>query len=114
MMMEQQEKYIGDIFNLPPAERIAAVDKMIDQMQTMMNSPEVAAARARGAAAAGRGTASSPPQSFGRDENGQSKRVQQDKRMLNSSSSRMRAMGDELGRIMTDRMRQRGISIPGM
>jgi hypothetical protein len=102
--MQTQDKFMDSILDLPEAQKIAAVDKLLDQIVVAMNQPGVAAARQAATKAA--------PQKFGQDDSGKSQVNKQTLKMLDMSSAGTRAKGAELQQIMVRRIKERGIDLP--
>lgn len=98
MFRKRMEKRMDDYFKLPPDQRLAQLDKMIDRMQERRNRPRRARDNSDGNRRRGRG--------WGRRGRRSPERM---KRRIERTSPERRAKFVEFHKAMRKRMKERGI-----
>jgi len=105
---ERERKELNEFFAMSADEQKAALDKRIDRMVQWQKERGNREGRGdRGGRGGGGG--GSRGQSFGRDANGNVGASARDRSRIDRSDPQTRAQRDEQRRMMSDRMRQRGI-----
>jgi len=107
----RERKELKEFFAMTPAQQTAALDKRIDRMQQW--EKDRGNRQGRGDRGGRGGGGGARPQSFGRDANGNVGASARDRGRLDRSDPETRAQRDEQRRMMSDRMRQRGIAPRG-
>jgi hypothetical protein len=109
----RESKQMKDFFDLPREEQIAKLDERIDRMQEWQKrrEGEGEGERRRGRRG-GRGRGGRGGQSFGQNSDGSNAAVDRRNSRLDRGSADGRAQRTEYFRMMTARMKERGVSFP--
>lgn len=109
----RERKELKEFFAMTPAQQTAELDKRIDRFQQWEKERGNRQGGDRGGRGGRGGGGGTRPQSFGRDANGNVGASARDRGRLDRSDPETRAQRDEQRRMMSDRMRQRGITPRG-
>ncbi len=111
---EREAKRMKEFFDLTPEEQIAELDRQIDRMEEWRKRREANGDRGRERRGRGdRGRGGRPrTQSYGRSADGSNANVDRRNSRLDRRSPDSRARRSEYFRMMTARMRDRGVSFP--
>jgi hypothetical protein len=110
----REAKELTEFFQLPPEQQKAELDKRIDRMLEWQKERAKRDKNGdRGPGGRGRGERQMRGQSFGNDPSGQNKSIERNRSQLDRRSADMRGNRELYRRMMTERMRERGITNMG-